>query len=269
MTNKTLLLTLLFACMPSHGADSKSSPCGQEKNKIHCLLQKYENLSQNPSWLEQTYLEAEKQAIKCTNPKDTGKYLEFGLRIGGKAAIEEYFSGAVEKELLVKKPECFINALDGVSPKVREKICSMLGNPLFLERQQVDELYDKYSKWSKLSKWVANCLKPSVAKESLAALIAAAKEDKAKPGGEGYDQEATVSIGDKLAFSMRKCSPKGTKKGKFDNVFVIDSNGRVLTTKYAEDFAASKCLDKELTGVSFPKPPFAPFHLHLEMSVVD
>jgi hypothetical protein len=244
-------------------------PCGKVKNKIHCLLQKHEDLSKNPNWLEQTYLEAEKQAIKCSNPKDTGEFLEFGLHIGGRAAIEEYFSGVIEKELLAKNSKCFLSALDKTSPKVRDKICSMLSNPLLLEEKQVDELYAKYSKQAKLSKWVANCLKPSVEPESLPGLIAAAKEDKTKPGGEDYDQEATTSIGNKLAFSMRKCSPKGTKKGKFDNVFVIDSSGHVLATKYTEDFLASKCLDIELTGVSFPKPPFAPFHLHLEMTITD
>jgi len=269
MTNKILVLALIFGCIPSVGAESKSSPCEHVKNKIQCLLQNHEDLKQNPSWLEQTYLLAEKQALRCSSPKDTGKFLEFGLHIGGKAAIEEYFSGAVEKELLVKKSSCFLKALNHSTPEAREKICSMLRNPLFLEEKQVDELYSKYSKRPKLSRWVATCLKGSVNNVGLTALIESARKDKLKPGGEGYDQQATVSIGDKLALSMRKCSPKGTRKGKFDNIFVIDSNGHVLTTKYTEDFPASKCLDKELSGVSFPKPPFAPFHLHLEMTVAD
>jgi hypothetical protein len=112
MVNTTLVLALLLAGAFSYGAELKSSPCERAKNKINCLLQRYEDLSQNLSWLEQTYLDAEKQAIKCSSSKDTGKFFEFGLHIGAKVAIEEYFSRAIEKELLVKKPECFLSALD-------------------------------------------------------------------------------------------------------------------------------------------------------------
>ena len=103
--------------------------------------------------------------------------------------------------------------------------------------------------------------------KDLATAMDAARLDKAKIGGENYDQAATMSIGSKLATSMQKCSPVGTATGKFHNVFVIDASGRVTKSHYTQNSPASICLDSELKGISFPRPPFAPFHLDLEMDV--
>jgi hypothetical protein len=159
MKNILILFSLIYLCGRSN-ADEVIS-CEHAKDKPGCLLENYEKLKQNSSLLEKLYLAAEKQAVMCDKPKTTSNFLEVVNHIGGSAAIEEYFSEAMEKKLLLKNPKCFVKAISNTSAQTKEKICASLKNPTFLEKKQVDAIFKKYQGKAGTEGWIADCLKPS------------------------------------------------------------------------------------------------------------
>lgn len=156
-----ILFSLTYLCLVANADESMPSLCEHAKNKAECLLENYDKLKAEPNLFDKVYLAAERQAVRCDNPKVTSKFLEVVNHIGGSAAIEEYFSEAVEKKLLQKNPKCFIVAISGISTQVKEKICVILKNPTFLEKKNVDVIFKKYHGKAGAEGWIAGCLRPS------------------------------------------------------------------------------------------------------------
>ncbi len=115
----------------------------------------------------------------------------------------------------------------------------------------------------------AETLPVSKVSNDLNDLIKKSKEDTSRPGGAEYEEIATTSIGERLSVVMRKCTGKKTPKTTFNNVFVIDKYGKVTESVYTEKNEISKCVHKALAEISFPKPPFGPFHLDIEMNITE
>ncbi len=105
--------------------------------------------------------------------------------------------------------------------------------------------------------------------DDLAYLIKQNKLDTAKPGAAGYEMNAFKSIGTKLSAALQKCTVGNTSKGPFENGFVVDAKGNIQKTAFTKDNMVAQCLEKQLGGVKFPKPPFAPFHIVLGMTVTE
>lgn len=105
--------------------------------------------------------------------------------------------------------------------------------------------------------------------DNLEFLIKLAQKDKETTAGKKYDDEVMKVIGDRVTEGMRTCTLKPVPITKFNNIFVVNKEGLVTSKAFTSDSVVSRCLDKELTGVKFPKPPFEPFHWNLEMSVKE
>lgn len=55
-------------------------------------------------------------------------------------------------------------------------------------------------------------------------------------------------------------------EGSLVQLLIIDSEGRVVGYFADKDNGRSQCWRRTYMGVTFPKPPFAPFYYRLEMS---
>lgn len=141
-----VILLIVFGNRFSIGAEIKKQYCGNTENKIHCLINHFDELKENPAELENIYLKAEKQAERCIDFKIVSEFFEFSEKIKGMAAIEEYFAEAIEKNILIKNPECFIRTLLVTKRSAQNKICTMLGNPLFLQRKQIHIVFNNFRK---------------------------------------------------------------------------------------------------------------------------
>lgn len=155
---RVFVFILLF-CQISNGTEGTSFSCDKVKDKIKCLLENYDEQKKDRKHFEELFLDATKHALKCNKPNDIANFLKFSQKTGGSAAIEEYFSQALEKDLILKNPKCFFSGLNKAAPEVRDKICSMLKTPLFLEQSQVDDILKKYQGKEGPEGWLVGCLK--------------------------------------------------------------------------------------------------------------
>jgi hypothetical protein len=149
-------------CKSSLGAAETSSVCIAVSNKAECYLQKYKSLKKNPSEQEKLFLEAQKQAVLCTDIQATAKYLEIEKTIGGSASLEEYFSEALEKDLLQKNPSCLVKAMELASKDTRKRICSLLNHPMLLDKNEITEIKSKFQGSTGVGGLIFSCLKASV-----------------------------------------------------------------------------------------------------------
>jgi hypothetical protein len=89
--------------------------------------------------------------------------------------------------------------------------------------------------------------------------------DDAKVEGKNFYRIFLAGIGQNFANAMRSCSRPGSKG--FNCVLQISSTGRVNEITFENEDETTTCVKKLLTGVSGPKPPFAPFHVSIAMKI--
>lgn len=96
-----------------------------------------------------------------------------------------------------------------------------------------------------------------------------ANKDLLSEVGKVYETKYTQSIGSDLANAMKKCSKLGDRG--FNAVLQISENGRIQDwINEADEIENSgPCVKESIKDVVGTKPPFAPFHILIEMKIQD
>ena len=84
--------------------------------------------------------------------------------------------------------------------------------------------------------------------------------------GKAYD----ASLGPTIGQALRACVPPGSPSriGKFALVGTVASSGAVSAIEVRPVTSASRCFAKQISAASLPAPPFSPFPLVIEISII-
>jgi hypothetical protein len=96
-------------------------------------------------------------------------------------------------------------------------------------------------------------------------LASLAADDRKKSGGADYERRYFSSIGPRLSDAMRACAKPGSKG--FSAVFQITERGSIGDWVNQGTDPLGDCVRARMKGAEGPPPPFAPFHINLDMSI--
>lgn len=97
---------------------------------------------------------------------------------------------------------------------------------------------------------------------------AVAKFDLERTGGKEYEARFIRHFGENHTSSMRRCSQQNPQDLQpFDLFAEVDEQGEISDISMAQSTPVALCLKKALLGSIFPMPPFAPFHIEIEMKI--
>jgi hypothetical protein len=101
--------------------------------------------------------------------------------------------------------------------------------------------------------------------ESYSVLKQRSDEDEAMQPGKTFEVTFMRGIVKDLGSFMAACTKKGDLG--FRVVLVVSAEGRVQEVVFEDLDATAGCLRTKMAGLVGPKPPFAPFHLFLDMRI--
>ena len=131
------LIAILMGCTKNSALCADSS--------LSCGINSFSELYQkdyDQFW--NIFNSAGKEAVKCSSAQQTARFLEVASVKEGNAEFTEYFMELVENEIILKNPECFLDAISLISPDARTVIFNDLRTPLFNEKQAIDNALMPY-----------------------------------------------------------------------------------------------------------------------------
>jgi len=100
---------------------------------------------------------------------------------------------------------------------------------------------------------------------ALKMMIELGKKDEARPESKEYRRGAMESIGPPLAAAMKRCNHASEPGARFDLVLRAGKDGAIDQIVVTDGSALAACVKKAIARARVPAPPFAPYHLHIEM----
>jgi hypothetical protein len=147
-------LTAPLVILLSSATASADGLCQGKDKDIACLRNHYQQLLKgNEPLFNEIMRTAEAKAETCKSPDAAIAFLKTTAEIGGGAAMEEYFSEAVERWAL-KKPKCVLDAILKLPSDSRSRTVGFLQTPMFVDKDDLDEALGPLEKDSKYKKLV-------------------------------------------------------------------------------------------------------------------
>lgn len=133
-----LLVISFFSSSCATGDVNSADLCLGQNRSLSCLKENFDALyKKNYDLFFEILNESKKIAIKCDNFNKTADFLDLATVIKGNAEVSEFFSEALEKNLVGQKASCFLKALSFCSGDAQKSVVDQLSNPIFLTKAQL------------------------------------------------------------------------------------------------------------------------------------
>jgi len=96
---------------------------------------------------------------------------------------------------------------------------------------------------------------------------AMSQSDGVAPGGAAYLTSIEKDIGALINKAFKQCLKRSmfSRPKLFNMVLGLDANGAIALVAVSEEQEASQCTREHLEGKTLPRPPFAPFHILVDV----
>lgn len=118
--------------------------CIGNNSTLDCLKDNFDNLyTTDYAHFWHILRMAEKDAVGCKCNSETAAFLKLAAVVRTNAEFNEYLNEVIER-LATNHPECFFDSLLLLDIDNVTKIITILKHPIFVEQQEIDNVFSKY-----------------------------------------------------------------------------------------------------------------------------